>query len=45
MPDYNFTLIDTMDDIGFIHTLIYEAVENMGGDEYDYEDCLDILGV
>lgn len=45
MPDYNFTLIQSLDDIGFIHTLIYEAVENMGGDEYDYEACLDILGV
>ena len=45
MPDYNFTLIETMDDIAFIHTLIYEAVEGLGGDDYDYDDCLDILGV
>lgn len=33
MPDYNFTLIETTDDIAFIHTLIYEAVEGLGGDD------------
>ena len=49
MPNYNFSLIETedqretFDNIAFIHTLIHESVKNMGGDDYDYDDCLDLL--
>lgn len=49
MHSNNFDMIDgltqqeTFDNIAFIHTLVYESVEKLGGDEYDYEECLDLL--
>ena len=42
--NYEFLDID-FEEIILLHTLMYEAVHNMGGDDNDYDDCLDILGI
>ena len=34
-----------IDVIGWYHTIVFEAVEQMGGDDYDYDEVLDIIGV
>lgn len=34
-----------IDVIGWYHSLVWEAVHEMGGDDYDYDDVLDIIGV
>lgn len=49
MHGNNFEMIvgktqqETFDNIAFIHTLVYEQVEKLGGDDYDYDECLDLL--
>lgn len=32
-----------LDNIGFYHTVVWEAVEQLGGDECDYESTLDFI--
>ena len=49
MHENNFNLVyvsdekQTCDNIGFIHTIVYECVEKMNGDDYDYDDCIELL--